>query len=88
MTVRDRPHLRAEKASIRERADTQDPKDDYLLELALSGEADVLVTLDGKDLLVVGRVGNTRILNTALFLRSLGLSAPNKKPPRKTKPPA
>ncbi len=67
------------KVGLSKRAETQDPKDDYLLELALSGEADVLVTLDGKDLLVVGRIGNTRILNTALFLRSLGLAAPKKK---------
>jgi uncharacterized protein len=76
------------KVRLSKRAETQDPKDDYLLELALSGDAEVLVTLDGKDLLVVGRVGNTRILNTALFLRSLGLTAPKKKPPRsKTKLP-
>jgi predicted nucleic acid-binding protein len=69
------------KVRLSKSAQTQDPKDDYLLELAISGEADVLVTLDGKDLLVVGRVGNTRILNTALFLRSLGLAAPKKKQP-------
>ncbi len=67
------------KIRLSMRAETQDPKDDYLLELALSGQADVLVTLDGKDLLVVGRAGNTRILNTALFLRSLGLAAPKNK---------
>jgi uncharacterized protein len=76
------------KIRLSKSAETQDSKDDYLLELALSGEADVLVTLDGKDLLVVGRVGNTRILNTALFLRSLGLSTPKKKSATsKTKPP-
>ena len=60
--------LKGVKVRLSRRVETTDPKDDYLLELALSGNADVLVTLDQKDLLSVQQLENTKILTTALFL--------------------
>ena len=71
--------LKGTKVRLSRRVETSDPKDDYLLELALSGNADVLVTLDQKDLLSVQQLENTKILTTALFLRALGLSMPKNK---------
>lgn len=45
-----------------------DPNDDYLLALALAGEADVLVTGDKRDLLSLGHHGRTRIMAASSFL--------------------
>lgn len=47
-----------------------DPFDNYLLALALAGEADLLVTGDKRDLLALGRHGRTRIIAVSTFLRS------------------
>ena len=44
----------------------RDPNDDYLLALALAGEADILLTND-KDLLSMRCFGNTWIMNVAEF---------------------
>lgn len=48
---------------------SRDPKDDVLLDLAVSGRADWLVTGDG-DLLVLGAVGTTRIATPAVFVEA------------------
>ena len=44
----------------------RDPKDDYLLALALAGDAHLLITGDA-DLLVLKKYGKTRILKPATF---------------------
>lgn len=44
----------------------RDPKDDYLLELALISEADYLITGD-KDLLSMGEIGSCRIITVMEF---------------------
>lgn len=44
----------------------RDPKDDYLLALAMKGKADFLITGDA-DLLVLRKHGKTRILKPAAF---------------------
>ena len=44
----------------------RDPKDDYLLALAQSGKADLLITGDN-DLLVLKKYGKTRILKPVAF---------------------
>ena len=44
----------------------RDPKDDYLLELALVSDADFLVTGD-KDLLEVKKIGNCQIVTAMEF---------------------
>ena len=44
------------------------PNDDYLLALALAGQADVLVTGDKRDLLSLGHHGRTRIMAASSFL--------------------
>lgn len=52
----------------------RDPKDDYLLELALVSEADYLITGD-KDLLAVGKIGLCQIVTVIEFdtlISSLG----------------
>ena len=54
------------------RAETSDPKDDYLLEIALSGDADALVTLDGVDLLSITHIKKPKIINAGQFLKMLG----------------
>jgi putative toxin-antitoxin system toxin component, PIN family len=48
----------------------RDPKDDFLLELAVAGEADYLVTGD-EDLLVLGAIRQTRIIRLAEFCELL-----------------
>lgn len=48
----------------------RDPNDDFLLELAESGKADFLVTGD-KDLIEIGRIGNTTIIKLSEFLDKL-----------------
>ena len=48
----------------------RDPSDDYLLALATTAEADVLVTRD-EDLLVLKKHGKTEIVHVAEFLRRL-----------------
>jgi uncharacterized protein len=48
----------------------RDPNDDYLLALAKTSDADILVTRD-EDLLVLGRYGRTEIVYPAEFLRRL-----------------
>ncbi len=48
----------------------RDPGDDKFLALADAGRADLLVTED-RDLLVLGRVGGTRILRPAAFVAAL-----------------
>jgi putative toxin-antitoxin system toxin component, PIN family len=44
----------------------RDPKDDFLLELAIAGDADYLVTGDD-DLLVLGAIRSTRIIRLSEF---------------------
>ncbi|MGL4942451.1 MAG: putative toxin-antitoxin system toxin component, PIN family [Thermoguttaceae bacterium] len=44
----------------------RDPKDDFLLALCKSGDADYLITGD-KDLLAIGKFGETRIVTVAEF---------------------
>jgi uncharacterized protein len=51
---------------------TRDPGDDYLLAHAAQDRIDVLVSGD-KDLLVLGRIGNVRIVSPAEFLFLLDL---------------
>ena len=46
---------------------SRDPKDDLFIELAIDGNADFLVTGD-QDLLVLQRVGRTRIVTPAMFV--------------------
>jgi putative PIN family toxin of toxin-antitoxin system len=48
----------------------RDPKDDYLITNALIGKADYLVTAD-KDLLVLGKINNLKILTPEEFLKLL-----------------
>lgn len=48
----------------------RDPKDDFLLSLAMSSRADFLVTGDS-DLLVLKEIGNTEILNLSAFLEKV-----------------
>ena len=50
----------------------RDPKDDYLLELAVVAKADCLLTGD-KDLLEMGCLGNCRILRMEEFTRKLNI---------------
>ena len=57
---------------ITQRAETSDPKDAYLLEIALSGNADTLVTLDGVDLLSMKHIKKPKIVNAGQFLKMLG----------------
>jgi len=47
---------------------SRDPDDDYLLALAKTAKADVLLTGD-IDLLVLGKHGRTRILNARAFVK-------------------
>ena len=49
---------------------SRDPKDDALLDLAVSGRADWLVTGDG-DLLVLGAIGTTRIVTPVVFVEAV-----------------
>jgi putative PIN family toxin of toxin-antitoxin system len=49
----------------------RDAKDNWLLEAAVEGEADMIVTGD-HDLLVLGRLGDTEIVRPVEFLRRLG----------------
>ncbi len=51
---------------------SQDPADNFLLAMALAGEADVLVTGDKRDLLSIREFGSTRILTTRQLLQLLG----------------
>ena len=44
-----------------------DPKDNFLLNLAVDSKADFLLTGD-KDLLVLGKVGDTKIMTISDFL--------------------
>ncbi|WP_417589948.1 putative toxin-antitoxin system toxin component, PIN family [Owenweeksia hongkongensis] len=46
----------------------RDPKDDFLLSLALSGKADYLITGD-KDLLVLNNISETRIITYSEWLK-------------------
>ena len=50
----------------------RDPKDNFLLNLALDSQADYLLSGD-EDLLVLGNVGSTRILTLAEFAQQMGL---------------
>jgi putative PIN family toxin of toxin-antitoxin system len=47
----------------------RDPKDDFILECAVTGNADVIVTGD-KDLLSLGRHGSVNILTARQYLES------------------
>ncbi|MDB5235552.1 MAG: putative toxin-antitoxin system toxin component, family [Hymenobacter sp.] len=49
----------------------RDPKDNFLLNLALDSQADYLLSGD-EDLLVLGSVGSTRILTLAQFAQQMG----------------
>lgn len=51
-------------------ASSRDPKDDKFLALAIVGKADYLVSGD-KDLLVLGRIGETPILSPTAFLAAV-----------------
>lgn len=48
-----------------------DPDDDYLLAMAKAGAADFLVTGDARHLLRLRKLGRTRILAPAAFLRAI-----------------
>ena len=50
----------------------RDPKDNFLLNLALDSQADYLLSGD-EDLLVLGSVGSTRIVTLAEFAQQMGL---------------
>lgn len=67
-------HLYAQKAVFCEPGPNprvcRDPRDDYLLGLAMVGNADYLVTRD-EDLLVLGRHESTEIVYPARFLQIL-----------------
>ncbi len=66
-----------ERANLIEVVDTveecRDPKDNHILELALSGEANIIVTGD-KDLLVMNPFRNIEIMSVEQFLVILELS--------------
>ena len=49
-----------------------DPGDNFLLAMAQAGEADVLVTGDKHDLLILGSFQRTRIITARQFLTQLG----------------
>lgn len=51
---------------------SQDPGDNFLLAMAQAGEADVLVTGDKHDLLILGSFQRTRIITARQFLGQLG----------------
>lgn len=56
-------HLKTERVEINERfADCRDPKDDFLLDLCVSGEADYLITGDD-DLLALNPFRDVEIIN-------------------------
>jgi putative PIN family toxin of toxin-antitoxin system len=48
---------------------SRDPADNYLLAMAVAGEAEFLVTGDAKDLLRLKKFGSTRILVPSAFLK-------------------
>ena len=50
----------------------RDPKDNFLLNLALDSQADYLLSGD-EDLLVLGSVGSTSIITLAEFAQQMGL---------------
>jgi len=50
----------------------RDPKDNFLLNLALDSQADCLLSGD-EDLLVLGSVGSTSIMTLAEFAQQMGL---------------
>ena len=50
---------------------SQDPQDNPVLAMAIAGEADYLVTGDRRGLLSLKRVGTTRIVTAAEFLKIL-----------------
>lgn len=54
---------------------SRDPKDDALLNLAESGQADWLITGD-RDLLVLVAVGSTQIVTPAAFVEAMDLLHP------------
>ena len=51
---------------------SKDPADNFLLAMAQAGEADVLVTGDKHDLLILGTFQRTRIITARKFLGQLG----------------
>jgi putative PIN family toxin of toxin-antitoxin system len=53
---------------------SRDPGDDFLLAMAEASKADYLVTGDKRDLLVLKRHGNTRIVTARSLLTALGLA--------------
>jgi hypothetical protein len=68
--VRDRALLVAPLPKV----DTaEDPADNYLLAMAVAGEADYLVTGDRSDLLALGRHGATRIVSVQHLITALRL---------------
>lgn len=48
----------------------RDPKDNFLLNLAIDGKADFLITGD-KDLLVIGKISGTQIITFQDFLKEI-----------------
>jgi len=55
----------------------RDPKDDKILELSLSGKADLIISGD-KDLLILDPFRSIAIKSVDQFLKSIGYDAPNK----------
>jgi uncharacterized protein len=53
-------------------SECRDPKDNFLLALAVDGNADYLLTGD-KDLLVLGEIGKTNIMTISDFLNQMGI---------------
>jgi len=51
---------------------SRDPGDNFLLAMAQAGEADVLVTGDKRDLLILGSFQRTRIITARQFLGQIG----------------
>jgi len=60
---------------------SQDPGDNFLLAMAQAGEADVLVTGDKHDLLILGSFQRTRIITARQFLGQLGRKT--QRPPKR-----
>ncbi|MFO1429234.1 MAG: putative toxin-antitoxin system toxin component, PIN family [Candidatus Competibacteraceae bacterium] len=51
-----------------------DPDDNYVLAMAVAGQADFLVTGDKRDLLALGRIQQTSILTARAFVERLAIA--------------
>ena len=73
--VLERLRREGEVVTVRtSRRRSRDPKDDALLDLAIDGSANWLVTGD-QDLLVLGTIERTQIVTPAVFLEALDPTA-------------